>query len=132
MLNFIKKIWDSFMNLFKVDGNLSIDINNIYINGVKSDLSICNISDTDYYKLLVEDKCEDNVLYIVSSDFSNAYGKQLKNLAAPIAADDAATKEYVDCQVSALSSRQYVSRDEVVQIAKDVFKSSLQSILSAI
>ena len=33
------------MNIFKVDGNLSIDTSNVYVNGEKADLSVCNISD---------------------------------------------------------------------------------------
>ena len=62
------------MNMFKVDGNLSIDTSNVYVNGKKADLSVCNISDIDYNKLVVESKCEDNVIYVVSSDNINAHG----------------------------------------------------------
>ena len=62
------------MNIFKVDGNLSIDTSNVYVNGEKADLSVCNISDVDYSKLVVEGKCESNVIYVVSSDNIDAYG----------------------------------------------------------
>ena len=62
------------MNLFKVDGNLSIDTSNVYVNGVKSDLSVCKISDIDYNNLVTSGRCESNVLYVVSSDCINAYG----------------------------------------------------------
>ena len=117
------------MNMFKVDGNLSIDTSNVYVNGEKADLSVCNISDVDYSKLVVEGKCENNVIYVVSSDNINAYGQQLKNLAAPTDLSDATTKEYVDAQLSGMHG---ITRDEVTQIAKEVFKSSLSSILSAI
>ena len=117
------------MNMFKVDGNLSIDTSNVYVNGEKADLSVCSISDIDYSKLVVEGKCESNVLYVVSSDSINAYGYQLKNLAAPTDLSDAATKEYVDTQLSSIHG---ITRDEVTQIAKEVFRSSLSSILSAI
>ena len=120
------------MNLFKVDGNLSIDTSNVYVNGCKVDLSVCNVSDVEYCNLVVEDKCQSNVLYVISSDFINAYSQQIKNLAAPTLSDDAATKNYVDSQVSQLSSVERITRDDVVQIAKDVFKNSLQSILSTI
>lgn len=74
MVDFIKKAWSKIMSMFKVDGNLSIDTSNVYVNGTKMDLSVCHISDTDYNKLVVEDKCEDNVIYVVSSDYMNAYG----------------------------------------------------------
>ena len=117
------------MNLFKVDGNLSIDTSNVYVNGEKTDLSVCNISEEDYHKLVVEDRCESNVIYVISSDCINAYGQQLKNLAAPMDLNDAATKEYVDTQLSCMHG---ITRDEVVQIAKEVFKSNLSSILSVI
>lgn len=120
------------MNLFKVDGNLSIDTSNVYVNGSKVNLSVCNISEIEYHNLVLEGQCQSNVLYVVSSDSINAYGMQLKNLAAPSLSNDAATKEYVDDQVSKLSVADIVTRHDVVQIAKEVFKNSLSSILSAI
>ena len=129
MLKLLQKVWSAIMNMFKVDGNLSIDTSNVYVNGEKADLSVCSISDIDYSKLVVEGKCESNVLYVVSSDSINAYGYQLKNLAAPTDLSDAATKEYVDTQLSSIHG---ITRDEVTQIAKEVFRSSLSSILSAI
>ena len=99
------------MNMFKVDGNLSIDTSNVYVNGEKADLSVCSVSDVDYSRLVVEGKCESNVIYVVSSDSINAYGQQLKNLAAPTDLSDAATKEYVDTQLSGMHG---ITRDEVV------------------
>ena len=57
MLELMKKVWNAIMNLFKVDGNLSIDTSNVYVNGQKTDLSICKMSDTDYYSLVNEGKC---------------------------------------------------------------------------
>ena len=121
------------MNLFKVDGNLSIDTSNVYIDGKNTDLSICKMSSSDYYQLVKEDRCLSNVLYVISSDIINAYGQQIKNVGLPELSSDAATKGYVDNVVQALSGDvQTLTREEVEQIAKDVFKSSLQSILSTI
>lgn len=120
------------MNLFKVDGNLSIDTSNVYVNGSKVDLSVCNISEIEYHNLVLEGQCQSNVLYVVSSDSMNAYGMQLKNLAAPSSSNDAATKEYVDAKVSELSVVDLITRDDAIQIAKEVFKNGLQSILSSI
>lgn len=57
MLELMKKVWNAIMNLFKVDGNLSIDTSNVYVNGQKTDLSICKTSSTDYYSLVNEGKC---------------------------------------------------------------------------
>lgn len=120
------------MNMFKVDGNLSIDTSNVYVNGTKMDLSVCRISDADYYKLVVEDECEDNVIYVVSSDYMNAYGQQLKNLAAPTDLSDATTKQYVDAQIAQISGMHQMTKEEVMQISRDVFKSCLSRMLSAI
>ena len=128
-INILRKVWSAIMNIFKVDGNLSIDTSNVYVNGEKADLSVCNISYADYSKLVVDGKCESNVIYVVSSDYVNAYGQQIKNLAAPTELNDAATKEYVDAQISSVNG---ITRDEAAQIAKEVFKSSLSSILNVI
>ena len=117
------------MNMFKVDGNLSIDTSNVYINGAKADLSVCAVSDVEYERFALEGACLSNVIYVVSSDCVNAYGQQLKNLAAPTDPDDAATKEYVDAQVS---SARGMTREEAAMIAKDVLKSCLSGLLSAI
>ena len=117
------------MNIFSVDENLTIDKSNVYVNGIKTDLSVCSISYVDYSKLVVDGKCESNVIYVVSSDYVNAYGQQIKNLAIPTDLNDATTKEYVDAQISSIHG---ITRDEAAQIAKEVFKSSLSSILSVI
>ena len=121
------------MSMFQVDGNLSIDTSNVYVDGVKADLSVCHMSDADYHDLVNEGKCQDNVIYVISSDFTNAYGSQVKNLAAPTDPDDATTKQYVDEQIAqVLSGCSTMTRDEVIQIFKEVFRISLSSMLSAI
>ena len=74
MLDIISNIWRMIMNMFKVDGNLSIDTSNVYVNGEKTDLSVCNISDVEYRQLVVKGKCESNVIYVVSSNCIDAYG----------------------------------------------------------
>jgi len=117
------------MNMFKVDGNLSIDTSNVYINGEKTDLSVRAVSDAEYERLVLDGACGSNVIYVVSSDCINAYGQQLKNLAAPTDRSDAATKEYIDAQVS---SARGVTREEAARIAKDAIRSCLSGILSAI
>ena len=121
------------MSMFKVNGNLSIDTSNVYVDGLKADLSVCHTSDTVYHDLVNEGKCQDNVIYVVSSDYINAYDSQVKNVAAPTDPTDAVTKEYVDTRITqALSGHSEITRDEVIQISREVFKSSLSSILSAI
>lgn len=118
------------MNIFSVNGNLSIDTSNVYVNGVKADLSVCTLSYDEYAKLVKDGECSHDTLYIVSSNYINAYGQSIKNIAEPELSCDAATKAYVDAQVSSCS--QTLTRDEVAQIAKDVFKNGIQSILSTL
>ena len=44
-----RKIKEAIMSLFNVNGNLSIDTSNVYIDGKKTDLSVCRISENDYH-----------------------------------------------------------------------------------
>lgn len=96
MWNYLKKIGKFIMNLFKVNGELSIDTSNIWINGERSDLSICKMSESEYTELVKSDSCISNMLYVVESDFINANGQQLKNLADPTDQQDAVTKKYFE------------------------------------
>lgn len=68
-------------------------------------------------------------MYVVSSDFINAYGERIENVAYPNISSDAATKGYVD---DVVGNAQSLTRDDVEQIAREVFKNSLYSILSSI
>ena len=66
-------------------------------------LSVVNIAENDYYDLVANDKIDETTIYIVSSDFINANGQQMKNLDAPVDVNDAATKNYVDTAVQSVS-----------------------------
>ncbi len=57
MLKALKKVWSTIMNIFKVNGNLSIDTSNVYVDGMKADLSVCHVSDANYHDLVNEGKC---------------------------------------------------------------------------
>lgn len=142
-----RKLKEAIMDLFKVDGTLSIDTSNVYIDGQKTDLSVCKISEEDYHKLVVDNNCISNMIYVVSSDNINAYGSKIVNVAQPTAADDAATKKYVDEYCSQLvhdafdvprrlseldNDMQYVTREEAYEMTKTVLRSTLQSMLSGL
>ena len=62
-----------------------------------SDLSIIKIT-KDEYELSVAGECAlcDNVMYVVESDYIDAYGQQIKNISGPADSSDAAPKWYVD------------------------------------
>lgn len=74
-----------------------------YSDGAKSDLSVIKLTLEEYGQIL-RDGASPNTLYLVSGDFINAYGQQIKNLAGPELSDDAATKNYVDSNDAVLSS----------------------------
>jgi hypothetical protein len=73
MWNFFKKIGNFIMNLFKVNGEISIDTSNVYIDGQQVDLSVCKITQSEYDKLVYENNCLSNTLYVVETDYINAY-----------------------------------------------------------
>ena len=69
----------------------------INIDGLSADqLRLQHIDLNDYITLLSNDLILSNQLYIVSSDFIDAYGQQVKNVAKPIELSDATNKGYVD------------------------------------
>jgi len=68
----------------------------ISVDTVKTDLVLQHISQEDYDQLVVDDKALSNSLYIVSADYVETYGQQIKNVAEPTDLSDAVTKGYVD------------------------------------
>lgn len=94
MWKFLKKIGEFIMNLFTVNGELSIDTSNVYVNGTKADLSVVKISKSDYENLVIEENCLSNTLYVIEADYVDAYGQQMKNLADPSDDQDAVTLKY--------------------------------------
>ena len=79
--------------------------NKIYVDGTKAaSLSVIHADSDDYHAKVVAGTVLSNELYVVSADFINAYGEQIKNLAAPELSDDAATKQYVDDVSAAATS----------------------------
>jgi hypothetical protein len=73
MLKFFKKIGNFIMNLFKVNGEISIDTSNVYVDGQLADLSVCHIMQNEYNELVKNDACLSNIIYVVETDYVNAY-----------------------------------------------------------
>jgi hypothetical protein len=92
----------SYINELKIDLNENINIVNellekkIYIDGQYSDLSILRIDADTYHNLVSNNQVNKDILYIVSSDNTNAYGERIENVATPLSASDAVNKEYAD------------------------------------
>lgn len=71
-----------------------------YVDGVKTDLSTMHISEVDYFELVKNDNVVSNMVYVVSSDEDNHFGQRITNLGEPELSSDAATKNYVDTEIS--------------------------------
>lgn len=69
-----------------------------------TNLSVIKLTVEDYMKLVTEDKCLSNVLYVTSADYEECYGRVLSNVT--MTDDDveseAATKHYVDTRTSSV------------------------------
>ena len=110
----IKAISDDILvKIIKINGDLGKAISSkIYIEDrvsedgkpSYSDLSVIKLSAKDYYNLVHLGKTDVSTLYVVESDFINAYGQQIRNLCAPTLLSDATNKEYVDDISSQLCS----------------------------
>ena len=86
----------------KIDKKIYIE-DKISSTSCYSDLQIIKLSSNEYQDLVVSGATSPSVLYVVQTDFINAYGQQMKNLDAPVDVNDAATKNYVDTAVQSVS-----------------------------
>ena len=100
-----------------VKGELTAD-------GEYSDLSVVKIAKAEYDELvaLSGDTLSNNVLYVIDSDYEDAYGQQIKNLADATDLSDAVNKKQLDA-VSAVagSAVQSVELSSVDGEAADTF-----------
>ena len=64
------------------------------------DLSVVKIAGEEYYKLVADEKTNPSALYVVNDLYLNAYDKTIKNVASPELSNDAATKNYVDSEIT--------------------------------
>ena len=109
------------MNLFTVNGELSIDTSNIYVNGEKADLSVCKIRQSEYNELVKNESCLSNTLYVVESDYIDAYGQQMKNVADPTDAQDAVTLKYAQENFGKyeIDESKFVLKNELKDLVKE-------------
>lgn len=77
----------------------------IIIDGISAtSLSIVHISQDEYYQKVFTSSIISNELYIVSGEYINAYGAQIRNVAEPELSNDAATRNYVDTAVARVAT----------------------------
>lgn len=110
---------NKFNNIYtKSETSSAIELRNRFDNIIKvgsyldstgyslssSDLSVVGISEEDYLKLVADERQDDKILYVVSSDNLNARNERVVNVAEPITDDDAATKHYVDSSISLMET----------------------------
>ena len=92
----------------KIDKKIYIE-DKISSTSCYSDLQIIKLSSNEYQDLVVSGATSPSVLYVVQTDFINAYGQQIKNLSSPELSSDAATKGYVDERFNQISSNSIIS-----------------------
>lgn len=52
-----------------------------YRAGAQADLSVIKLTNEEYAELLYSEDVQPNALYVISDDYVNSYGKQIKNVA---------------------------------------------------
>ena len=110
----------------------------INIDGLSADqLRLQHVDLNDYITLLSNDLILSNQLYVISSDFIDAYGQQVKNVAKPIELSDATNKGYVDDKFAkvktALADVLTVSIEETSNLSTAINAIiSLRDVLSAL
>ena len=87
--------------------------------GAYTDLSVVKIDKDAYDLSVIGDMLLSNVLYMLQSNYVDAYGQQLKNLATPTEQSDATPKKYVDDNVAVASQALSDYIDEQVAIASE-------------
>ena len=71
-----------------------------YEDGKQSDLSIVKLTPEEYAQLVALSATEANTLYIMSSEYEDMFGMQIKNLFAGTDLSDAVTLEQLSTAVS--------------------------------
>ena len=100
--------------------------------GAYTDLSVVKI-DKDAYDLgVIGGTLLSNVLYILQANYVDAYGQQLKNLAAPTELSDATPKKYVDDNVAVASQALSDYIDEQVTIASEDFSNYVDDTVNVV
>ena len=91
----VNSIYSSIEKLEQVDAGLSVAVDNkIFIDGLSAQcLSAIHINQEDFHEKVLCGQILSNELYIVSSDFINAYGQQVKNMSAATDLSDAVNFE---------------------------------------
>ena len=82
---------DGYATQAQLDTKSSVSVDNEH-----ADANILHVSQEEYNQLVADDATLSNTVYVISSDYIEAYGQQVKNLADPTELSDAATKGYVD------------------------------------
>lgn len=88
-----------------------------------SDLSIVKLTKADYDTLVISSQMSGNVLYIVDSNYIDAYGQEIRNVLSSTEPTNAATYGQLSLLSTALSSKQDVLADAQI--------SAIDSVVSA-
>ena len=100
--------------------------------GAYTDLSVVKIDKDAYDLSVIGDTLLSNVLYMLQSNYVDAYGQQLKNLATPTELSDATPKKYVDDNVAVASQALSDYIDEQVAIASEDFSNYVNDTVNVV
>lgn len=109
------------------------ELSNLYYGGDYSDLSIIRLPIDEYKTLVKRGSTDPRAFYIISADYVDNFGKEIKNLSTEgiDGTSDAANTGYVDKkkdELSAWLSSNLESTDTSLSVKKTLFVNSIQSI----
>ena len=86
--------------------NVSVD------NEAVKDFKMLHTSYDEYAQLVIAEKVDPHTMYVLSADgYDDQHGNRIANVGAPISADDAATKTYVDDAIYAIADDYYLKSE---------------------
>jgi len=74
----------------------------ISVDGQLADVNMVHISKEEYEQLVVDDATLSNTVYVLSSDYVEAYGQQIKNVAPATDLSDAVNLEQLSNAISSI------------------------------
>lgn len=94
---------------------------------ISKQLSVITLSQQDYYDIVVNDRINLSTIYVINDSQLDAFEQTIINVAEPETSSDAATKNYVDTEISTFKENNgvfVISGDELLSRQLSVIKLS--------
>lgn len=104
---------DGYTTQVQLDAKSAISVDN-----QRADVNILHISQEEYNQLVASDAALSNTVYVLSSDYVEAYGQQIKNIASGTDLSDAVNVEQLSNAVSSLDAENVWEACDAVDSAK--------------